>query len=56
MKSAKIGQCDVEVKMLTVTYSKNNMKCAFKFDVDEIGSDYIDCPYARSRMRDYGWF
>ncbi|TFK66257.1 hypothetical protein BDN72DRAFT_800247 [Pluteus cervinus] len=32
-KSTKIGACDVQVESLEVTYSKNTMKCALKFEV-----------------------
>ncbi|EIM83271.1 uncharacterized protein STEHIDRAFT_170587 [Stereum hirsutum FP-91666 SS1] len=36
-KSAKLGQCDVEIQSLDVNYSKNGMKCTLKFEVGEIG-------------------
>ncbi|KAL1686023.1 hypothetical protein GGG16DRAFT_129000 [Schizophyllum commune] len=36
-KSRKTGACDVTVLGLEVSYSKNNMKCTLKFDVNEVG-------------------
>ncbi|KAI5836617.1 uncharacterized protein SCHCODRAFT_02522123 [Schizophyllum commune H4-8] len=36
-KSRKTGACDVNVLGLEVSYSKNNMKCTLKFDVNEVG-------------------
>ncbi|TBU33523.1 hypothetical protein BD311DRAFT_794307 [Dichomitus squalens] len=36
-KSYKLGQCNVEVTHLEVSYSKNGMKCALKFEVQEEG-------------------
>jgi hypothetical protein len=46
-KSAKLGPCDVSIRSLEVNYSKNNLKCTLKFEVDEIGGhghcgDYDD--------------
>ncbi|KAL1658801.1 hypothetical protein GGF50DRAFT_108253 [Schizophyllum commune] len=36
-KSRKTGACDVTVLGLEVSYSKNNIKCTLKFDVNEVG-------------------
>ena len=36
-KSYKLGQCNVDIKHLEVSYSKNGMKCALKFEVEEEG-------------------
>ena len=35
--SYKLGQCNVDIKHLEVSYSKNGMKCALKFEVEEEG-------------------
>lgn len=37
-KSHKLGQCEVEVAHIEVNYSKNGMKCALKFEVQEEGA------------------
>ncbi|PIL35662.1 hypothetical protein GSI_02392 [Ganoderma sinense ZZ0214-1] len=39
-KSLKLGQCDVEIAHVEVNYSKNGMKCALKFEVQEEGRRY----------------
>lgn len=44
-KSRKLGPCDVEILSLEISYSKNTMKAAFKFEVAQVGGhagDYDD--------------
>ncbi|KAM5530411.1 hypothetical protein V8D89_015922 [Ganoderma adspersum] len=36
-KPLKLGQCDVVITHIEVNYSKNGMKCALKFEVQEEG-------------------
>jgi hypothetical protein len=34
-----MGQCDLDILSLNVSYSKNNMKCTFKFEVEDEDGD-----------------
>jgi len=38
-KSQKIGPCDVEIRSLETTFSKNGLKCTLKFDIAQSDGD-----------------
>ncbi|KAH6884306.1 hypothetical protein BKA70DRAFT_1339607 [Coprinopsis sp. MPI-PUGE-AT-0042] len=38
-KSVKMGMCDLDIHSLNVSYSKNNMKCTLKFEVEDVDGD-----------------
>ncbi|KIJ53574.1 hypothetical protein M422DRAFT_25416 [Sphaerobolus stellatus SS14] len=41
-KSVKLGTCDVQISSLELSYSKTGMKCALKFEVEQLDG-HDDC-------------
>lgn len=65
-KGEKIGLVELQINSLQISYAKNTMKCALKFEVEEatpyrlgldedFGDDGYYLGHRPARRRNYGW-